>query len=178
MVAETQWEHFISVLCQLEIESKLVAGRLRASERLVQIIQTSMAIFAPASAAVGLLSWADPFPEIKKWLDVIWHCLVWLTAILAVPLAIIIAPKVRDIRKLANQMQILLSSGRTILNAAHYEDTDSVEWQAKARNFTNSYSNDIIFYNLRFSVRNVIAARDSIVALYDNYLINEETKDD
>ena len=108
MAIGTQWEHFVRILCQLEIESRLVAGRLRAFERLVQVIQTSMAIFAPASAAAGLMSWADPFPEIKKWLDIIWHCLVWITAILAVPLAGIIAPKVKEILNLANQIQILL----------------------------------------------------------------------
>jgi hypothetical protein len=177
MAIGTQWEHFVRVLCQLEIESMLVAGRMQKCEKLVQVIQTSMAIFAPASAAAGLMSWVDPFPEIKKWLDIIWHCLVWLTALLAVPLASIIAPKVRDIRKLTSHMQTLLSTGRVILNAAHYEDTDSIEWQEKAMNFTNRYSNEIIFYNLKFSDKEMIAAQDTIIALYENYLINEETKD-
>lgn len=176
METKTSWEYFIRILCQLEIESVLTVSRLRGVERASDMVQIFIAIFAPGAAAAGLLSWADPWPVLKQYIDLTWHIMVWLTALLAVPLAAHISPKAKNIRKLTIQMQTLLARGRTILGDAHYEDTNSDEWVKKARDFTDSYNRNIIFY-IKFPERDINAARDSIVAIYDDYLIKEEAKD-
>ncbi len=175
MATITPWEYFIRVLCQLEIESELVTGRLHKLEQQTHSLQTAIAIFAPASAAAGLLNWADPWPEFKQSIYLVWNCMVWLTAVLAVPLASLISPRARSVRELANQMQTLLASGRAILGSAHYVDVESDEWTDEARDFTDNYNRQIIFC-MKFSGQDVAAARDGIVARYDDYLLTEENE--
>ena len=169
------WEHFIRRTCQLDYEMRAVTMKLARRERLSRWIRIAVGVFAPASAATSSLSWVDGLGISETVITTLWAFLIWVTAILAVPLASFVMPEVDRLRVLKDEYKELLGRARQVLDAACYENVTSPAWIKRAREVTSSFAS--LVHHEAIDERDKQTAFEEMLATYEEYF-SQETPDE
>jgi hypothetical protein len=158
------WEYFINNLLQVEYEYRCFSKKLSSWRMSAQISEIVLAICTPSSA-IGMFFSDSSF----------WKVALLFASVLAIIRPIVITPTIKTLERMQKALSDSLCSFRVTLDDAHYENTDSKAWLAKAKRVTSAYK-AIVLDPTSFSLATQRAAQDETLSVYCVYLKEENSE--